>query len=109
MITKCGFRTDVKSANHLLWILRRKRAHVIPVPTHYNLEKGTAKLHSAMYALEKSGYIDIHREDRFDNDVLFSLSITIRGMECIRNTINTVASVIAAIFSVMAFIAGLYY
>jgi len=84
MKTKTDFKIDIKTDIEYLKLLYKKKAHLKPVATHYNSERGTSKIHNLMYKLEKQGFVLVNHKS-VDSDVLFEIELTIQAVELIHS------------------------
>lgn len=88
MKTSTGFPIRIKSPYHLLSLLKKHNAHIDPVATHHSTEKGTKMLHHFMWKLEKEKNVTVDSKidsESGSNDTIFMVSLTMKGLETIKN------------------------
>lgn len=106
--SKTGFPLNIKSPNHMLYVLWRRGAHKTAVATHYNSEKA-GDIHNFMWSLQQNGFIEIIHDTvvaNNANETLFRCKINIKGVDRITSGIYKIVSAIVMlltlVFSIIA-------
>jgi hypothetical protein len=83
--TLTGFPKNLKTDMQYISKLYKLKAHIIPFPTHYNMEQGCNHIHELMYQLKAENKIEIIQDSNNEQkDTLFKIKLTYIGVRCIR-------------------------
>ena len=92
-LCKSGFPKSFHSSGDFLSALLERNADVKYVSLHTNSEKETGALHDLMWDMEKQGYIQIRYKDVENSDTLFTVKLTIDGVNLVNRNAEVKRSI----------------